>query len=96
MVYREKIKEMVFYGCAEIGSTIMSSVGKWHYEIPADEFRSYDIDKANVILDAAGYTERNSEGTRLAPDGSPLEFNMLYSKDLLRILLVPYCLYYLI
>ena len=80
-VDREKIKDMVFYGCAETGSTIMSSVGRWHYEIPADEFRSYDLDKANAILDAAGYTERNSEGTRLAPDGSPLEFNMLYSAD---------------
>ena len=78
---RQKIVDMVFYGNASPGSTIMSPVGGWHYEVPASDYRSYDPDKANAILDAAGYTKRNAEGTRLAPDGSPLEFNMIYSAD---------------
>lgn len=78
---RKKIVDMVFYGEATIGSTILSDVGGWGYDVPASDFRDYDIDKANEILDAAGYTKRNAEGTRLAPDGSPLEFNMIYSAD---------------
>jgi len=78
---RQKIADMVFYGNALPASTIMSPAGLWHYEVPAADYRSYNIDKANQILDAAGYTKRNSEGTRLAPDGKPLEFNMIYSAD---------------
>lgn len=78
---RDKIVDMVFYGTASPGSTIMSPVGGWHYEVPAADLRTYDLDKANEILDNAGYTKRNSEGTRLAPDGSPLEFSMVYSGD---------------
>ena len=78
---RQKIVDMVYYGEALPGSTIMSAVGGWQYDVPASDYRSYDIAKANAILDAAGYTKRNAEGTRLAPDGSPLEFNMIYSAD---------------
>jgi peptide/nickel transport system substrate-binding protein len=80
-VDREKIRDMVFLGCAEVGSTILSKVGGWGYDIPASDYRSYNLDKANAILDAAGYTARNSEGTRLDADGNALEFDMIFSAD---------------
>jgi len=79
---REKIKEMVFYGCAQVGSTLMAPAGKWHYDVPASELRTYDLEKANKILDDAGYTQRNSDGTRLMPDGTPLEFDIVFSTDM--------------
>jgi len=78
---REKIVDMVYYGSASPGSTIMSPVGGWHYSVPEADYRSYNLDKANKILDAAGYTDRNAEGTRLAPDGSPLEFSIVCAAD---------------
>jgi peptide/nickel transport system substrate-binding protein len=78
---REKIVDMVFFGCAEIGSSLLSEAGGWHYPVPEEDYRSYDLAKANALLDAAGYTERNAAGTRLDADGNPLEFNIIYSSD---------------
>ena len=37
----------------------------------------YDPVKANGILDAAGFTAKNSNGIRLAPDGTVCEFDIL-------------------
>jgi len=35
-------------------------------------FNNFDLDRANQILDDAGYTERDSDGFRMRPDGTPL------------------------
>ncbi|MEM7444844.1 MAG: ABC transporter substrate-binding protein [Pseudomonadota bacterium] len=38
----------------------------------------YDPDRANELLDAAGYAERDGDGFRLLPNGERLEFNVNY------------------
>lgn len=37
----------------------------------------FDIAKANTILDQAGYTNKNSDGIREMPDGTPLSFKLI-------------------
>jgi peptide/nickel transport system substrate-binding protein len=39
-----------------------------------DAWASYDPDQANALLDAAGLDKRGADGTRLLPDGRPMEF----------------------
>ncbi len=40
------------------------------------QYLEYDPDLANELLDGLGYTERNSNGIRLMPDGTPLSFRI--------------------
>lgn len=39
----------------------------------------FDVAKANRILDAAGYSRRDSDGIRRSPDGKRLDFSALFS-----------------
>ena len=46
----------------------------------------YDVAKANEILDAAGYDQKNASGVRLTPQGEPCSFEILsYSGSVHRI-----------
>jgi peptide/nickel transport system substrate-binding protein len=47
-----------------------------HWADP-DDPSTFDVAEAETLLDDAGYGERNDEGTRLSPDGEPLEFTVL-------------------
>jgi ABC-type transport system substrate-binding protein len=40
----------------------------------ATQYTEYDMEKANQLLDDAGYTERDNEGFRLRPDGKRIRF----------------------
>lgn len=42
----------------------------------ATQYTEYDVDLANEHLDAAGYTERDSDGFRLGPDGERISFDV--------------------
>ena len=47
----------------------------WSPEIPADQHYDFNLDKANQILDAAGYKDTNGDGIREMPGGGrPLKF----------------------
>ena len=39
----------------------------------------YDPDRANELLDGLGFTERDTEGYRLGPDGNPITFNITFT-----------------
>ena len=45
-------------------------------EAMAKQFTEYDPDRANEHLDSAGYTERDSGGYRLGPDGNRIAFSV--------------------
>jgi peptide/nickel transport system substrate-binding protein len=57
------------------GTTIIpSGFTLWHWQPPVDEQINFNIEKANQILDQAGYT-MGSNGVRLDPKtGKPLDF----------------------
>lgn len=48
--------------------------------VTADQLIQYDIAKANQLLDAAGYQEKDASGYRLA-DGKPIELTLLVNGD---------------
>ncbi|MEM1265695.1 MAG: ABC transporter substrate-binding protein [Pseudomonadota bacterium] len=75
---RDEIIDIVYQGVGEpwqIGplpqhSLYNEQLGRQHTE--------YDPDRANEILDAAGYDQRNGDGVRLFPSGEPIVFNVNY------------------
>lgn len=47
----------------------------------ATQYLDYDPQRANRLLDAAGYDRRRSDGLRLTADGVPLDFELLVRAD---------------
>jgi peptide/nickel transport system substrate-binding protein len=73
---RQVLLERVIDGLGAVGSTISVSPDPvWKPDIPAEEQFGFDPERANQLLDDAGYLDTDGDGVREMPDGSqPLEF----------------------
>lgn len=73
---KQKIIDVVLLGLGEPGiALIPSGLGDWFNSNIRDY--EFDVDKANQILDDAGYLDTNNDGVREMPDGSrPLTFRL--------------------
>jgi len=75
---REEIIDIVYQGVGEpwqIGPLPQhvlynEQLGRQHTE--------FDPDRANELLDAAGYSDRDADGNRIFPSGQPIVFNVNY------------------
>ena len=65
------IVKTAFQGVGEPGSTIVTPPYKYHWQPPADEAFKFDLDKANQLLDEAGY-KKGADGKRTMPDDKPI------------------------
>jgi len=72
---RDRMIEVAQQGFAQPGSSIVPPVtGKWFdSELPVVP---YDLDKANEILDQAGF-KMGDDGVRVAPNGNRLSYELL-------------------
>jgi peptide/nickel transport system substrate-binding protein len=62
----------VYQGAGLPGTTIVPpNYTGYHWEPPADQKFTFDLDKAGQLLDAAGYT-KGSDGLRTLPSGKPI------------------------
>jgi peptide/nickel transport system substrate-binding protein len=69
-VDKEAVIEDVMSGFGEVATTISPSADpSWVPEIPADEQINYDVERANQILDDAGYLDTDGDGIREMPGG---------------------------
>ncbi len=73
-VDRNRINEIAARGTSYIGHGLLPEFYKSFYEKPAMDYEPPDVDKANQILDDAGYT-RSGDGVR-SKDGNDLSFNL--------------------
>jgi peptide/nickel transport system substrate-binding protein len=72
-VDRHEINQVVFFGLAvESGNTVLPGT-PLHDQERQRRWATHDPEAANKLLDEIGLTKRNAEGTRLLPDGRPLE-----------------------
>ncbi|MBN2203880.1 MAG: ABC transporter substrate-binding protein [Thermoleophilia bacterium] len=71
-VDREKVAEVAFQGYATVGSTILPPYTPYHWEPPAASAFGYDPEKANALLDAAGYEDVDGDGFRETKEGEKL------------------------
>ena len=70
---RGLINEALYFGLAIEGNNTVLPESPLFEEDYQLKWAVYDPDQANELLDAMGLTERNGEGTRLLPDGRPIE-----------------------
>jgi peptide/nickel transport system substrate-binding protein len=78
---KQAITELCMLGTGEAATTITPSWSSWHLDPPADILMTYDPEKANQILDAAGYSDTDGDGVRESEDGTPLEFSFTASSE---------------
>jgi peptide/nickel transport system substrate-binding protein len=68
---REGVIEDLLFGLGAPLDTISPSADpKWIPEIPEEDRFTYDPDRANQILDDAGYLDSDGDGVREMPDGT--------------------------
>ncbi len=72
-VNRDAINQYFYFGLATpANNTILPDSPLYRPEI-GEACLGYDIARANALLDEIGLTRRDARGTRLLPDGRPLE-----------------------
>ncbi len=70
---RHEINQVIFYGLGrESNNTALPDSPLFERRF-AETWATLDIPKANALLDGLGLTERNADGLRLLPDGTPME-----------------------
>jgi len=76
---KETIIDRVLVGLGTPATTISPSANpSWIPEIPVEEQFTFDLAKANEILDAAGYEDTNGNGIREMPGGGD-DINLVYT-----------------
>ena len=70
---REEINQVIFSGLAIVGNNTVLPGSPLFREEYRTSWAQFDLDEANRLLDEIGLTERNGRGTRLMPDGRPLD-----------------------
>lgn len=74
---KEQIIEMSYSGLAQVAYGPINNAG---YIYSPDEKRDFSTDKANEILDAAGYKDTDGDGIR-EKDGKPLSFEIITASE---------------
>ena len=74
---RERIAEQIYEGLAVPGDTIVPGGSAWKWDPPEDVQFSYDPEKAEQLLDEAGYA-MGDDGFRTLPSGEPIGKLRLY------------------
>jgi peptide/nickel transport system substrate-binding protein len=81
---KQYLRDIIFGGYGDVGAGLVGQVyGRYYYDPGPDTF-NFDLDKANETLEAAGYVWNGDHTVRVAgpgnpyaPEGTPLEFEML-------------------
>lgn len=76
---RDEIIDIVYQGQGEPWQIGPRPSHPLYNEQLGRQHTEYDPDRANELLDAAGYAERDDEGFRLLPDGRRMTFNVEYT-----------------
>ena len=69
-INRQEIVDIVYLGRGEPRQIAPQADSPFYDEEFAMQYTEYSVELANAHLDQAGYSERDAEGYRLAPDGS--------------------------
>lgn len=71
---RHMINRGLYFGLGVEGGMTVLQQSPFYEEANRTAWASYDVEKANALLDEMGLTERTGDGFRKLPDGRPLRF----------------------
>lgn len=70
---RNMINKVLYFGLAHPSNDTVLEMSPLYKDDYAKDWAAFDPEKANALLDEIGLVERRNDGTRLLPDGRPLE-----------------------
>jgi peptide/nickel transport system substrate-binding protein len=70
---REELNQQLYFGLAQPSSNTVISLSPLYSETVANAWTQFDPDKANQLLDEIGLDKRDTDSTRLLPDGRRAE-----------------------
>ncbi len=70
---RQTINQALYFKLAQPGAMSVLPASPFYSEENANAWAEFDIDQANALLDEVGLDQRDKYGTRLLPDGRPME-----------------------
>jgi peptide/nickel transport system substrate-binding protein len=70
---RHEINQVIYFGLAIEGQNTVLPQSPLYRPEYREAWAQYDPDKANKLLDGLGLGKKDSDGTRLLPDGRPLD-----------------------
>ena len=73
---RQLIIDVVHIGQGQAHQAAPRPESRFYHERLATQYTEFSVDLANEHLDATGWTERDSDGFRLGPDGNRISFIM--------------------
>jgi peptide/nickel transport system substrate-binding protein len=75
---REQIVQIAYAGLAVPAAGLLPpAFGDYYFKPSADQELNKNPDKANKLLDDAGYTEKDGDGIRKSKDGKLLQFRLI-------------------
>lgn len=72
-VNRHEINQVIYFGLAIEGQNTVLPQSPLYRAQYRSAWASFDVPEANRLLDLIGLTKRDSDGTRLLPNGQPME-----------------------
>jgi len=78
-INRNEINELVYFGLATASQAAPTPNSLFYEPWMTDYFAEYDVEEANRLLDEMGLDQRDADGFRLRPDGTPLLINFQVS-----------------
>ncbi len=72
-INRREINQVVYFGLTHEGNNTVLPESPLYKPAYRKRWASFDLKKANALLDGLGLTKRNDNGFRLLPDGRPME-----------------------
>lgn len=72
-VDRHEINQVIYFGLAIEGQNTLLPQSPLYRPQYRSAWANFDVAEANRLLDLIGLTKRDSDGTRLLPDGRPME-----------------------
>ncbi len=70
---RTEINQVMYFGLATEGNNTVQAESPLFRPEYRTQWATFDLKKANALLDKLGLKARNDEGVRLLPDGRPME-----------------------
>lgn len=77
---KQELIDVIELGFANPGRTLVAKGFGAYYDPDLADY-AYDLDRARVLLDEAGYTDEDGDGLRTDANGNPLRLRFFYPSD---------------
>jgi peptide/nickel transport system substrate-binding protein len=80
-INRREINQVIYYGLAREGNNTVLPESPLYHPRFQKRWASFDVKRANALLDDMGFTKKTPAGIRLMPNGKRMELTVVFSTE---------------